>query len=551
MAVSATGTIWPPDYEAVVINRAKKFDALQGDEELLKSAKAFYKYHEFGCHAFLEDWGITYDPRNAQTDGVPTIMPFILFPRQKELITFLLHCLKAQESGLLEKSRDMGATWVCCGVSVWLWLFWEGAAVGWGSRKEQLVDKLGDPDSIFEKIRMQVQSLPGFLMPGGFNWRLHSSYMKLINPANDATITGEAGDNIGRGGRKLIYFKDESAHYERPEKIEAALGDNTRVQIDLSSVNGTANVFARKRQSGIVWYPDAEIPKGKVRVFIMDWRDHPTKDEEWYKHRKEKAESEGLYHIFAQEVDRDYAAAVEGVIIPAKWVSAAVDLHNKIDADLESGLMFGALDVADEGGDVNALAIRKGITLINLDRWGQGDTSMTAEKAVFTCRQYRVSELEYDSIGVGSGIKGECNRLKRDNLFPKNLVVVPWNAGAAVLDPEGRVIPNDRESPKNKDVFLNLKAQSWWRLRIRFEKTWKYVTKGIKYPIDELINIRSDVPYFHEFCQELSQPTYGHTTAGKMIVNKRPEGTKSPNLGDSGMMAYNPCNPGRSLVWGR
>jgi hypothetical protein len=48
----------------------------------------------------------------------------------------------------------------------------------------------------------------------------------------------EAGDNIGRGGRTLVYFKDESAHYEHPDLIEAALGDNTNVQIDISSVNG-------------------------------------------------------------------------------------------------------------------------------------------------------------------------------------------------------------------------------------------------------------------------------------------------------------------------
>jgi hypothetical protein len=25
--------------------------------------------------------------------------------------------------GLIEKSRDMGATWVCCAFSVWMWLF--------------------------------------------------------------------------------------------------------------------------------------------------------------------------------------------------------------------------------------------------------------------------------------------------------------------------------------------------------------------------------------------------------------------------------------------
>jgi hypothetical protein len=60
-----------------------------------------------------------------------------------------------------------------------------------------------------------------------------------------STATGEAGDNIGRGGRTLGYFKDESAHYEHRDLIEAALGDNTNVQIDISSVNGLGNVFHR------------------------------------------------------------------------------------------------------------------------------------------------------------------------------------------------------------------------------------------------------------------------------------------------------------------
>jgi phage terminase large subunit len=65
----------------------------------------------------------------------------------------------------------------------------------------------------------------------------HMSYMRIVNPENGATITGEAGDNIGRGGRKTIYFKDESAHYERPDKIEASLSENTRVQMDISSAS--------------------------------------------------------------------------------------------------------------------------------------------------------------------------------------------------------------------------------------------------------------------------------------------------------------------------
>jgi hypothetical protein len=37
-----------------------------------------------------------------------------------------------------------------------------------------------------------------------------------------------------------------------------------------------------------------------------------------------------LLHVFAQEVDRDYAASVDRVIIPAKWLKAAIDAHIRL-----------------------------------------------------------------------------------------------------------------------------------------------------------------------------------------------------------------------------
>ena len=435
---------------------------------------------------------------------------------------------------------------------MWLWLFVDGSAVGWGSRKEQLVDKIGDPDSIFEKIRLCIASLPYFLLPAGFDERTHSTYMKIINPENGSTITGESGDNIGRGGRKRIYFKDESAHYERPEKIEAALGDNTDVQIDISSVNGTANIFARRRKSGRVWEPGAEIASGVTRVFIFDWRHHPHKTQEWYDRRRAKAEAEGLLHIFAQEVDRDYASAVEGVLIPPAWVTAATDLHIKFpQLKWDEGTTYSALDVADEGGDLNAQATRKGVTLTSMDKWAQGDTGQTANKAVTTCKLQKAAELHYDCIGVGSGVKAETNRLKREGIALGRLVIIPWNASAAVLDPEAHVIPGDKESPLNKDLFKNLKAQAYWRLRVRFEKAFKFSTQGIIYPVEEMINIPSTVQHFHDLQAELSQPTYSHDSSGKIVVNKKPDGTRSPNLSDAINMAYCPWKPtiARAGTW--
>ena len=488
--------------------------------------------------------------------GIPARIPFVLFKRQEEFIEFLYECLKAGESGLVEKCRDVGVTWLCCTFSVWIWIYYPGASIGWGSRKEQLVDKIGDPDSIFEKMRMLIRGLPKEFLPVGLGSD-HMTYMKIINPENDATITGESGDNIGRGGRKLVYFKDESAHYERPELIEASLGDNTNVQIDLSSVNGLNNVFHRRREAGVDWSPGQDIVKGRTNVFVFDWRDHPAKTQEWYDTRKAKAENDGLLHVFMQEVERNYAASVEGVIIKAEWVLAAIDAHLKIPGLDDSGPWGAALDVADEGADTNALAKRKGCILKSVDEWGARDTGITARRAVDACKNLEQIDLQYDCVGIGSNIKAETNRLIEENLMPKNIFMVPWNAGGEVLNKDKRVIVGDRSTPLNGDLFTNMKAQAWWMVARRFERTWRAIQKingvaeqqNFTWEADDLISIDSKIPLLRKIQKELSQATMGQGGRLKMLVDKAPDGTKSPNLADAIIMAFFPLKSTRPMVF--
>jgi len=45
--------------------------------------------------------------------------------------------------------------------------------------------------------------------------------------------------------------------------------------------------------------------------------------------------------------------------------------------------------------------------------------------------------------------------------------------------------------------------------------------------------------------QQLSQPIYSLNNAGKVIVDKKPDGTPSPDRADAVMIAYQPSN--RSL----
>lgn len=532
---------WPPNYVGVYSWRMRALAALQENPELVADAKRYYadKPAEFIMH-----WMDTYDPRVKNGDKW---MPFVFFMRQSEYIDFLLDCLRDGEGGLTEKCRDAGVTWKSCGFSVHQWLFKPEFAIGWGSRKEELVDNLGNPDSIFEKMRLLLRRLPPIFKPNTFDPKKHAPFRRIINPANGSVIMGEAGDNIGRGGRTSLYFVDEAAHLERPLLIEAALGDNTNVRIDISSVNGVGNAFYNRRQSGKVWFPGAKIEPGYTRVFIFDWRDHPAKTQAWYDLRRARYEREGMLHIFKQEVDRDYSGAITGTIIEAEWIQAAVDAHKIIPCMATVPDVWSAgLDVADEGIDRNALSVRQGVILRDVTEWGERDAGVTTRRAMERLRIHKGIRCQYDSIGIGAAVKAEYNRLASDTDAVNLPKMIPWNAGASVLYPYQTIIPDDENSITNDDFFRNLKAQAWWSLRTRFYKTFQCIM-AIRagepvpnYSVDELISLDGSMPLLQQLVAELSQPTRGSSGNLKMIVNKKPDGMKSPNLADAVVMDFFP-----------
>ena len=514
-----------PDYKSIFQKRVNLLNLIKADPKNLAALKIHYKTNPA---AFIQDWTITYDPRNVFTDR-PAYMPFILFDRQIEYIDWLYHdCLLAGEDGLVEKSRDMGLTWIGCAFSAWGLLFVDGLKVGWGSRKQNLVDTIGDADSIFEKVRIILRHLPGEFLPSftdpytnkyrRFDVSKDALFMKIINHKTGASITGEAGENIGRGGRTTIYFKDESAFYTGADSIEAALSQNTDVQIDLSTVNGEGNAFHKKRVGG------------KVKVFVFDWRDDPRKGEEWYQEQKDKLEP----HILAQEVDRDYGAAVENVLIPQKWIKAALNF-----IDNPTGIKTAGYDVADDGADKNAKAVITGITLTELEEFDYTpDTTRSTDKVYNECKFNKVEYINFDSIGVGAGARGEFNRLTSIEKTNYRPTINAVNVGESPTDD---YFDETREY-KNKDRLLNLKAQLWWNVRTRFKKTWEHVNGKKNYPMDELISINIENP--HELIRELSTPRFEITDNGKIKVESKKDlkkrGVASPNKADAFILCFAP-----------
>jgi phage terminase large subunit len=158
---------------------------------------------------------------------------------------------------------------------------------------------------------------PEWMLPDGFNWARDSLFMRMVNPATGAMISGEGGEDMGRGGRSSLYIVDEAAFLPNAESVEKALSGNTDCVGWVSSVNGMGNLFARKRHS---------ILK-KDQVFRLHWRDDPRKTEEWAA-AKEASFSDPA--AWASEYEIDYSASLEGVCIPAKWVEAAKRIASSI-----------------------------------------------------------------------------------------------------------------------------------------------------------------------------------------------------------------------------
>lgn len=506
------------DYSAIFRSRLDRLSIIKSNPGLIFGAKEYYKTRPVD---FINDWMVTYDPRNAAGDK-PTTLPFILFPRQVEYVEWLVFDrIPEKKSTTVEKCRDAGITEVSTAVSVWAWIFIDGFSIGWGSRKELLVDRIGDPDSIFEKLRNKVRMLPFVFRPASYDF----SYMKMINRDNGNTITGEAGVNIGRGGRKSIYFVDEFAHCEKQESILAALGDNTNTQVLISSVNGV-NTFHNVAKSN----------NGKDN-FIFDWRQDPRKDQNWYDRRREDADSKGLLPMFSQEVDRDYLSAVDGIMIRPEWVRAAIDAHKKLNFTGNGITQFGN-DVSDEGGDKDSITGRKGSIVNFCDSWNcGGDHDYSAGHATNIASSNSADLLVYDSVGVGAGFKTAIKHIKETPFDIRG-----WNSGGGVVDPDFVIVHGAKgEERKNKDFFLNARAQAWWEVRERFRKTFLAITKNKEYPEHELISILSDIDNLEILITELCSPLMIYFNGMVRVESKKEmkkRGINSPDHADGFIMSF-------------
>jgi len=111
-----------PDYTEVLKLRAEKLAKIRSNPKLLEACKVHYKANPWD---FINDWGMTFEPRNIEKN-LPPVIPFVLFPRQIEFLKWVHGQWLAGDRGLGEKSRDFGLTWLCGSYASAMWMFYPG-----------------------------------------------------------------------------------------------------------------------------------------------------------------------------------------------------------------------------------------------------------------------------------------------------------------------------------------------------------------------------------------------------------------------------------------
>jgi hypothetical protein len=275
-----------PDYIPVFEYRSERLRRIRADPTALPYLKHFYRGHPT---QFIIDWGVTFDPRNVEI-GLPSKIPFVPFPKQVEWLDWVVARWKHRERGITEKSRGAGISWLAVSLAATLCLFNRGMVIGFGSRKAEYVDSLGDPKSLFFKARMFLKNLP-VEFRCGWDEKDHAREMRLLFPESDSAMTGESGDSIGRGDRTSLYFVDEAAFLDHPEMAEGSLSDTTNCRIDISTSNGAQNAFYDRRMA---------LPERQV--FTLHYRDDPRRNAEW----EQKKRAEVTPAVFDREYGISY-----------------------------------------------------------------------------------------------------------------------------------------------------------------------------------------------------------------------------------------------------
>jgi hypothetical protein len=457
----------------------------------------------------------TYDPRLVGSTLPPT-MPLIMYPGQREVMDEIHECWQSKQPFLVEKSRADGLTELICAYMIWHWLYTPGFKGTLGSRGEREVEDINNPDALFSRLRRMIYLLPKHMRPESF-WREggpNDKRLNIYNPDIHSIITGEIGDDIGRGGRSSLLIVDEYPTLDHPQKVDASVSYNADTYGYIGTPRGM-NRFYHHRTSGKMkvlttwWYDNpAKNPH-------FEWRGKYDKDSAWlvYQNRTKPPE------ILAQEIWHDYAASVEGVFIPADWVNAAVNF--KIFPEGERIIGF---DIAAGGKNKSVQCMRIGPVVTSIRVVPFKNAIEATWKVIDTAEECNADAVIYDRNSIGEDVYPLVKLSDRPVKVALHGVYGSERASDRFYDAENKYA---------WQKFRNRRAEIWWELRERFNRTFQHAEGIKKYPEEQLISIPND----ENLKLQLSTPRMVFSSSGKIGVESKDEmkrrNVESPDFADA------------------
>lgn len=234
----------------------------------------------------------------------PKTVPFVLFQFQKDVIRKLWDCIVNGKPIFIEKSRQMGLTWLIAGVFLYGFLFHRHKYLII-SQKEEYVDKMGDMRTVFEKLRFFMKHLPQWLFPEGFVKSVnspHNKFMAITSPDWQASITWEsANPNAGTWGTYKAILLDEMSKMNHATQVNTSCAAASPCRIYNSTPLGEGNEYYRMRKLAF---------EGKIEGMTLHWTLHPFYTKKWYEWKTAGMTSEAI----AQELEISYNASIEWAV---------------------------------------------------------------------------------------------------------------------------------------------------------------------------------------------------------------------------------------------
>ena len=213
------------------------------------------------CERFFDLFAWTFDPREKKNPA-QAARPFLLYNKQRIALKVIQHCIDNQRPLYIAKSRARGISWLIDETFLWYAKFTENFHGHIGSQTESDVDKIGDMQSLMERIRWSIReaekATPGVF---GKDWEKVSKELLIKFPNSNSQITGQATvAGFGRQKRFKAVHLSEFAQIDESlqSSISEGIPSSSPCVIYESTPNGVGGAFAESVLS-MLGKPEHEV----------------------------------------------------------------------------------------------------------------------------------------------------------------------------------------------------------------------------------------------------------------------------------------------------